>query len=294
MRVVGIGDNVADHYLHTSTIYPGGCAYNFSAFAAMDGAEAGFLGVFRDDLAGRHNHEVAREIGINVERSRVFHGTTMLPKVDIVDGDRVFPEFEFADAMEIPILLTARDFDYIRTFDLVHTSIFSSVEQHFEALADTGVPLSLDFSDEFSPFLLKWTCPHLTFAELSCSHLSEAETRATISQVHGYGTPYVIATRGGDGAFFSDGHDIYFRKAVLMDATDTMAAGDSFIASFLCSYRAWQLAAPTNPQDPERRHAAESALAHASNFAARVCLIDGSFGHGLAYPPSTDQEAAAH
>lgn len=294
MRALGIGDNVADHYLHTSTIYPGGCAYNFSAFASIDGAEAGFLGVFRDDIAGRHNHEVAGQMGINVERSRVFHGTTMLPKVDIVDGDRVFPEFEFADALEIPILLNARDFDYVRTFDLVHTSIFSSVEQHFEALADTGVPLSLDFSDEFNPFLLEWTCPHLTFAELSCSHLSESETRETISQVHGYGTPYVIATRGGDGAFFSDAHDVYFHKAVLVEATDTMAAGDSFIASFLCAYRAWQLTAETTPGDTERRRAAESALAHASEFAGRVCLIDGSFGHGLAYLPSTDPQPAAH
>lgn len=284
VRALGIGDNVADHYLHTNTIYPGGCAYNFSAFAAMDGATAGFLGVFRDDPAGRHNHEVAKEIGVDVSRSRVFHGTTALPAVDLVDGDRVFPDFEFADALEIPILLTAKDFDYLEGFDLVHTSIFSSVEQHFESIAETGTALSLDFSDEFNPFLLQWTCPHLTFAELSCSHLSEADTRELIGQVHEFGTPYVIATRGGEGAFFSDGQDVFFHQAVMVEAKDTMAAGDSFIASFLCSYRSWQLTAGTSPSDDERRRAAESALTHASQFAGNVCLMDGSFGHGIPYP----------
>ncbi|MCW5950673.1 MAG: hypothetical protein KIT69_00155 [Propionibacteriaceae bacterium] len=288
MRALGLGDNVADHYLHSRMIYPGGCAYNFAAFAAMSGAESGFLGVFRDDLAGHHNHTVARNLGVDVSRSRVFHGATTLPKVDIVHGERIFPDFEFADALEIPLLLTAKDYDYIRGFDLVHTSIFSSVEQHFEFLADAGVALSLDFSDEFNPFLLEWTCPHLTFAELSCSHLSEAETRTIINQVHAYGTPFVIATRGSEGAFFSDGHETYFHKALLVDAKDTMAAGDSFIASLLCTYRTWQLAAVADPTHQERRWAGESALAGASQIAAEVCLLDGSFGHGLPYPPSDE------
>jgi sugar/nucleoside kinase (ribokinase family) len=284
MRALGLGDNVADHYLRQATIYPGGCALNFAAFASMCGAQAGFLGVFRDDPAGRHNHEVARELGVDLSRSRVFHGATLLPKVDIVDGERVFPDFEFADALEIPLLLTAKDFDYIASFDLVHTSIFSSVEQHFESLADVGVALSLDFSDEFNPFLLEWTCPHLTFAELSCSHLSESETEAVIAQAHAFGAPFVIATRGGEGALFSDGRDLYAHEAVAVEARDTMAAGDSFIASFLCSYRDWQLAAGPQPAASDRQEAAVGALARASRFAAEVCMLDGSYGHGLPYP----------
>ena len=46
MRVLGIGDNVADHYLNTNVIYPGGNAFNFAAFARLLGAEADYLGVF--------------------------------------------------------------------------------------------------------------------------------------------------------------------------------------------------------------------------------------------------------
>ena len=289
MRALGIGDSVSDHYLHTQTIYPGGCAYNFSAFASMNGADTGFLGVFRDDVAGQHAHSVAGQLGIDLSRSRVFHGVTMLPKVDIVDGDRVFPEFEFSDASEFPILLTEKDLDYIASFDLVHTSIFSSVEQHFETLADRGVALSLDFSDEFNPFLLEWTCPFLTFAELSCSHLSESETLDVIAQTHAFGAPYVIATRGGDGAYFSDGQDIQFHKAVLVDAKDTMAAGDSFIASFVSAYRAWQLTSP-EPTADARKRAGAHALEVASEFAAKVCMMDGSFGYGLPYPSEAETE----
>ena len=35
MNVIGIGDNVVDKYAHTQTMYPGGNALNFAAYAAM-------------------------------------------------------------------------------------------------------------------------------------------------------------------------------------------------------------------------------------------------------------------
>ena len=38
MNVIGIGDNVVDKYVHTQTMYPGGNALNFAAYAAMLGS----------------------------------------------------------------------------------------------------------------------------------------------------------------------------------------------------------------------------------------------------------------
>ena len=49
LRVLGLGDNVVDKYMHIRTMYPGGNALNFAVYAKMFGIEAGYLGVFGDD-----------------------------------------------------------------------------------------------------------------------------------------------------------------------------------------------------------------------------------------------------
>ena len=35
VKVLGLGDNVCDVYLHTGTMYPGGQAVNFAVYARM-------------------------------------------------------------------------------------------------------------------------------------------------------------------------------------------------------------------------------------------------------------------
>ena len=35
MKVIGIGDNVVDNYMHIRTLFPGGNALNFSVYASM-------------------------------------------------------------------------------------------------------------------------------------------------------------------------------------------------------------------------------------------------------------------
>ena len=54
MNVIGIGDNVVDKYVHTQTMYPGGNALNFAAYAAMLGHNAAYLGIFGNDAAAEH------------------------------------------------------------------------------------------------------------------------------------------------------------------------------------------------------------------------------------------------
>ena len=57
LRVLGLGDNVVDKYMHIRTMYPGGNALNFAVYAKMFGIEAGYLGVFGDDEAAAHVYE---------------------------------------------------------------------------------------------------------------------------------------------------------------------------------------------------------------------------------------------
>ena len=43
LKVLGIGDNVCDKYLHTAVIYPGGNALNIAVFARELGHESAYL-----------------------------------------------------------------------------------------------------------------------------------------------------------------------------------------------------------------------------------------------------------
>ena len=54
MRVIGIGDNVCDKYEHLKTMFPGGQALNFAAYAKMLWADSSYMGVFGNDAAAAH------------------------------------------------------------------------------------------------------------------------------------------------------------------------------------------------------------------------------------------------
>ena len=45
IRVLGLGDNVVDKYMHIKTMYPGGNALNIAVLAKLSGVEAGYFGV---------------------------------------------------------------------------------------------------------------------------------------------------------------------------------------------------------------------------------------------------------
>lgn len=54
MRVIGLGDNVVDMYMHRNVMYPGGNAMNFAVYANLMGVESAYLGVFGSDDAAAH------------------------------------------------------------------------------------------------------------------------------------------------------------------------------------------------------------------------------------------------
>ena len=284
LRVLGLGDNVADFYTHINTIYPGGCSFNFSAYAAMQGADSAYLGIIGDDFAGRHIYKTAQDLNINTDRCRILHGETPLPAVKIENGERIFVGANEHGVWEKPLLITKKDLDYISSFDLVHTSLYSSMEQNLEIIAETGVPVSMDFGTTYSDAFFAYCCPNLTYAIMSCAHISMDQMHTQIENVHNFGTPYVIATRGAEGAWFSDHGNIYHRPAKMTEAVDTMGAGDSFLTTFLLNFAGHLKNAPTCSSESLSSVITDS-LDAASSFSAKVCGMEGSFGYGTTYIP---------
>lgn len=126
IRVLGIGDNVCDKYLHTRTIYPGGNALNIAVFGKLLGMEAAYLGTFGDDEVGQHVYSVVEEMGIDLSHCRLEEGENGCARVQLVDGDRVFLKGNRGGISRVkPPVLTKLDEEYISRYDLAHTSIHS-------------------------------------------------------------------------------------------------------------------------------------------------------------------------
>ena len=52
-RIIGIGIATMDIYCHQRRMYPGGNEFNIAYNAKLMGVDAGFMGVFADDMVGR-------------------------------------------------------------------------------------------------------------------------------------------------------------------------------------------------------------------------------------------------
>lgn len=279
MKVIGIGDNVVDKYVHTNTMYPGGNALNFSVYAKRLGVESSYIGVFGSDAAAAHIIATLRELGIDFSRSRHHEGENGYALVDLVDGDRVFVGGNKGGVQnDYPIRLTEGDLAYIKAFQLVHSSCYSEMEDELHKIHAIGVPVSFDFSGEWDEAQLKAVCPYVKYAFLSCGHLQDGEIMEVLSAVHSYGSSMAIATMGSRGAFLYNGCSFYRQEPNKVVAKDTLGAGDAFFTAFIVSYLAARSRGETNEEELLQASLDEGAV-----FASQICMVDGAFGYGIPF-----------
>ncbi|GIP23760.1 fructoselysine 6-kinase [Paenibacillus sp. J22TS3] len=270
MEVLGIGDNVVDKYVHLNLMYPGGNAVNFSVFSKKLGVDAAFMGTFGNDQEARHVEQVLQELQIDVSRCRHFDGENGCARVTLENGDRVFlGSNEGGVTRMYPLQLTEDDKAYIRNFAVMHTGLYSHTGHLLPELTQLGVPLSFDFSDDFEEEQVDKYIGYADFAFFSCSHLTDEAAQDYIRSKWAGGNQLIIATRGSSRSMAYDGTRFYFQEPMVVEAVDTMGAGDSYIAAFLIHYL--------------REKNVQAAMIEGSRFAAESCLVEGSFGYGVPY-----------
>ena len=75
MKIIGVGDNTVDVYLHQGKMYPGGNSVNVPVLCHKAGAdEAAYIGIFGDDVAGKLMYFSLKEEGHDIARVRVILG----------------------------------------------------------------------------------------------------------------------------------------------------------------------------------------------------------------------------
>lgn len=296
VKVLGLGDNVVDKYMHIKTMYPGGNALNIAILAKLSGAQAGYLGVLGDDEAAKHVYKTVCDLGLDVSHCRFYHGENGYAEVRLDEGDRIFIGSNSGGvSKEHPLdSFTEIELEYISGFDVCHTSIFSYVERSLPALRKVSPFISFDFSNRYDEEYLKKCCPYIDLAAISCGDMVRDEIVEQMKRIMSYGCRrMVLATRGSKGAFLMVDGKFYEQSPCLVEAKDTMAAGDSFITSFLINYTDGMKSAVDFSEQSGHRGITlgdeyqdmliRISLYRAAVFAAGNCQRDGSFGFGKVF-----------
>jgi fructoselysine 6-kinase len=280
MKVIGVGDNVVDKYIHKKTMYPGGNALNFAVYAKQLGIETAYLGVFGNDRAADHIIETLKALEVDISHCRQHEGENGYAAVDLVDGDRVFVGGNDGGVQKnFPVVLSDEDLEYIKTFDIAHSSIYSDMDPELHKLKASGVLVSYDFSSDYNDQLLKKNCPFIDVSLLSCGQMEEHDVEHLLKQVHSYGSQLVLGTMGSRGAIVYDGTAYYRQKPHFVQPVDTLGAGDSFFTAFILHYLAGK---KSNPDGDHTVLLTES-LEAGAKFAAQTCLVEGAFGYGIPF-----------
>ncbi len=262
-RILGLGDNTVDTYVNAGVQYPGGNALNVAVMMARLGASCGYLGCIGEDEGGSVVRAALEAEGIDTTRLRVRQGDNARAYIGHVDGDRHF--IKSSPGVRANYGWEEADFTYVKSFDHVHTSIYSGLEGTLPSIAESARSLSFDMSDRWDADYIRKIAPHVRFMFLSASHLTEEAAHALAEECLGYGLEAVVLTRGKDGAFGVKGSERVLQSALPANVIDTLGAGDGFISGFLTAILAGRPLA--------------EAMTSGAEFAAQVCGWSGGFGH---------------
>jgi fructoselysine 6-kinase len=271
MRLLALGDNTIDTYVDRKLQYPGGNAVNVAVMTKRLGVESHYLGCVGSDQGGDLLLSSLAAEGVGTPRVRRRGGQNARAFIGHRNGDRYFirsdpgvrGQYEFTD----------EDFAYIAKFDVVHTSIYSEIDDYLWWIRPRRA-LSFDFSSRWTDSYLKKVLPSCRWAFLSAPDLPEQEVVSLVRFAASLGPQMVIATRGEKPCFGLFEGELRIQEPLPTTVVDTLGAGDALIAGVLTTLI--------------KQDSFSNALLVGASNAALACRVEGGFGHGIAYEDGSE------
>jgi len=236
MRLLAVGDNCIDDYSELGRRFPGGNALNVAVYAhRIAGIESDYVGVMGDDEAGDFMVDQMRREGLRTDGVIRLHGDSAVSTILIRDGDRVFAKY--VEGVQKDAKFPSNLLPKLRTYDLVHYSVWGFGRGHIPWVKKGGRPLlSFDFSNQLQHAALE-VLPHLDYSFFSGKELitKGVDPEEKLKEFKAKTPGLVVMTMGEHGSLVYDGKKFYRGKAKPVEVVDTLGAGDSYIAAFLCA-----------------------------------------------------------
>ncbi|MBR4194248.1 MAG: fructoselysine 6-kinase [Oscillospiraceae bacterium] len=234
MKIVCIGDNCIDSYDETGKRYPGGNAVNVAVYLRCLGMESSYVGAVGNDENGELLRRTLREKGVDLSRLRVLDGPTAVSHVRMLDGDRVFGDYE--EGVMAQFSPTQEDLDFFCAHHLAAATLWGHAESVLPELRHRGIPTAFDASESPLGKTARIALPHTTLFFFSDSRSGDEALHGKLRELQAMGPKLVIATRGSRGSMAFDGTEFYTVGAIPCSVVDTLGAGDSYIAGFLAAW----------------------------------------------------------
>ena len=231
IKLAAVGDNCIDYYDQTGDAYPGGNPVNVAVYTVRLGGQASYTGVVGDDEYGALMRRAIAGKGVDVSHLRTEPGATALSHAALVNGDRVFGDYE--EGVMETFRLTDGDVDFLCSHDLVVSGLWGRIDGDLPRLKERGVPVAFDFADKPGEPAAERALPFVDYAFFSNDSASDREVEEFLKAISTRGPKIVVVTRGEKGSMAYDGSRFYLGGIVPCQVVDTMGAGDSFIAGFL-------------------------------------------------------------
>ncbi len=230
-KLAAVGDNCIDFYDQTGDAYPGGNPVNVAVYTVRLGGTASYTGVVGEDDYGALMRRAIAGKGVDVSHLRTEPGTTALSHVSIVDGDRVFGDYE--EGVMASFRLTDEDIDFLCAHDMVVSGLWGMIAPDLPRLKARGAAVAFDFADKPEDPVVAQALPFVDYAFFSDDADGDAALEDFLRCVTAKGPKVAVVTRGEKGSLAYDGARFYRGDIVPCRVVDTMGAGDSFIAGFL-------------------------------------------------------------
>ncbi len=234
MRIACLGDNCIDYYDDTQQAFPGGNPVNVAVYMRRLGCHASYIGMVGNDRYGELMLRTLKEKDVDISHVHVRSGTTAISHVTILDGDRIFGDYD--EGVMKDFRPSDADIDFICTHDLAVTALWGHCEHALEAIRARGIPAAFDAADRPFDKPAQIAAANTTVFFFSDDSSDEPMLREKLEALHRQGPDLVVVTRGAKGSMAYDGREFCFQDVMPCRVVDTMGAGDSFIAGFLAAW----------------------------------------------------------
>ena len=234
MKLAATGSNCIDYYgnVDGGKAFAGGGPVNMAVYTKRIGGEASYIGPVGNDNYGEFMYESIKNKGVDVSHLYIKEGKTAVSQVNIIDGERVFGDYD--EGVLNDFSLSLEDMDFILTHDVMVAELWGKVERQFKEIKERGMTTAFDCADRPDDEAARIAIPYTDYLFFSSEEGDIPKVREKIRKLHKEGPRLVICMLGSEGSLCFDGDSFY--KYGIKDCenlVDSMGAGDSYVAGFL-------------------------------------------------------------
>lgn len=231
MRLATVGDNCMDVYDNLGKAFPGGNAVNVAVYFRRLGGEASYTGAVGTDHYGQLMIEALRGKKVDTSHVKVLPGKTAITHVELVNGERVFGDYD--EGVLADFVLSDEDIDFLCQHDMVVTALWGKVEKDLAKIKAKGTPIAFDAATRPADPVVDTAIASVDYLFYSSDEGDTPQLRENMKKLHSRGPRVVVVTLGEKGSIAYDGEQFTVYGIVPCKVVDTMGAGDSYIAGFL-------------------------------------------------------------